>query len=44
MGRREAALALALLGAVSALCIRGMQAAGDHIAARLKKEQEEKRR
>ena len=35
MGRRkEALLALALLGIVSTLCIKGMQAVGDRIAAR----------
>ena len=30
---KEAMLALALLGAVSALCLKGMQAIGDHIIA-----------
>jgi type II secretory pathway component PulJ len=35
MGRRkEALLALAILSIVSTLCIRGMQAVGDRIAAR----------
>ena len=30
---KEAILALALLGAVSALCLKGMQAIGEHIIA-----------
>ena len=31
---KEALLALALLGAVSALCLKGMQMIGDHIIAK----------
>ena len=30
---KEAMLALAILGAVSALCLKGMQIIGDHIIA-----------
>ena len=33
MKKREAMLALALLGLVSSLCIKGMKAVGDRLAA-----------
>lgn len=40
MGRREAALAIALLSVVSTLCMEGMKKVGEKIEERQKKEQE----
>ena len=40
MRKRQAAIALALLSAVSSLCLKGMQKVGEHIEARQKREQE----
>lgn len=37
MGRREAALALALLGIVSSLCLKGMQAVGAKLEEKAKR-------
>ena len=39
MKKRELALALSLLGTVSAVCIRGMKAVGRKIEERTKKEE-----
>ncbi len=39
MKKRELALGLAVLGTVSALCLKGMQAVGRRIDARLRREQ-----
>ena len=40
MRKRQAAIALALLSAVSTLCLKGMKKVGEHIEQRLKKENE----
>lgn len=42
MGRRQAALALALLSLVSTLCIKGMQAVGEKLAEQQEKERRKK--
>lgn len=39
MRKRQAAIALALLSAVSSICIKGMKKVGEHIEARTKKPQ-----
>lgn len=39
MRKRQAAIALALLSAVSSICIKGMKKVGEHIEARQKREQ-----
>lgn len=39
MKKRELALALSILGAVSAVCLRGMKAIGEKIEDRTKKEE-----
>ena len=41
MKKRELALALALLGTVSTLCLRGMKAVGQAIEARVRREEEQ---
>lgn len=38
MRKRQAAIALALLSAVSSICIKGMKKVGEHIEERVKKE------
>ena len=38
MRKRQAAIALALLSAVSTLCLKGMKKVGEHIEARQKRE------
>ena len=38
MRKRQAAIALALLSAVSSLCLKGMKKVGDHIEQRQRKE------
>ncbi len=42
MKKKELALGLALLGSVSALCIRGMRAVGRAIEERVRREQAQK--
>ena len=37
MRKRQAAIALALLSAVSSLCLKGMKKVGEHIEERMKK-------
>lgn len=44
MGKREVALAIALLSAVSAACLEGMKKVGEKIEERQKKEQDNKLR
>ena len=39
MKKRELALALSILGAVSAVCLRGMKAIGEKIEERTEKEE-----
>ncbi len=41
MKKRELALGLTILGAVSTLCLRGMKAVGRAIEARVRREEEQ---
>lgn len=41
MRKRQAAIALALLSAVSSLCLKGMKKVGEHIEARQKSQQQQ---
>ena len=44
MKKRELALALSILGAVSAVCLRGMKAVGEKIEERTRKEEKSRYR